>query len=174
MQNNPTNRQKWIFEILTLEPANYVGTWAKYGVMWAKGKTTFDKDWLKANERHKEHTQMLNDKANEVMVDELVDAQKTALKQRERRLSILNEKFEELAKMQPQKLKYRDAAGVEREVSITKGDYLKGIEVMTRLDERISKADGTDAPTRTAQTDAAGKDVKQTIIKTADGTIINI
>jgi hypothetical protein len=132
---------------------------AKFGKIWQVPKDTFNKWWKIANDDYSKTQQGINSKANDVMVDKVIDAQKVALERKIKRLEILNNKFEEIAKMHPQKLKYRDAKGEEREVNITKGDYLKGIEVMARLDERISKAEGTDAPSKVANTDAAGKDV---------------
>ncbi len=60
--NNPKTRQQWIYDLLISKPSlSYVDGLAKYGQKWAKSKTTFDKDWKKAQVRLKEYQKTIND-----------------------------------------------------------------------------------------------------------------
>jgi len=122
--------------------------------------TKCDKDratyyrWLnEAKEQHKATQEPINEAVALLTIDAEVEARKTALKQRMERLAILNEKFNEIAQSKPITVKVGDTIH-----KLTKGDYLKGIEVLTRLDDRISKAEGTDAPTKQDVTLMRGAD----------------
>jgi hypothetical protein len=149
------SKQKGI-ELIVAELENGTATNDIFGVIRSKSElaeSTFY-DWLKiAKEQHKHNQQPIKEAVKAQTIDAEIEAKKTALKRREKRLSILNKKFDELAEMQPKTLSYIDPkTGDKVEVKITKADYLKGIEVLARLDDRISKAEGTDAPSKQEQT----------------------
>jgi hypothetical protein len=132
------------------------------GRKWTLSESTFKRRWDMASEQHSKAQELLNAKANDALQVNLIDAQKTALKRKQKRLDILNEKFEELAEVKIMKLNYTDADGKKQVAKISNNDYLKTIEVMTKLDDRISKAEGTDAPARSAQTNSKGEDITDT------------
>jgi GTP1/Obg family GTP-binding protein len=122
---------------------------ATYGVICSKSElaeSTFANYWKIANERHTESEQKLNSIAAVHTIGEEVAAKKQAINDKLRRIAILNKKFNELADVLPKIVKVKDSTGKIIEHKITKADYLKTIEVMGKLDERISKAEGTDAP----------------------------
>lgn len=138
-----------------------------FGVLRSKSElaeSTFY-DWLKiAKEQHKANQVPINEQVALLTIDAEVEARKTALKQRMERLAILNDKFKEIAESKPITVKTKDGNGKEVIHKLTKGDYLKGIEVLTRLDDRISKAEGTDAPTKIAETDSNGNDLDNNLL----------
>lgn len=133
-----------------------VDVMAMFGKQWQTPKDTFNKWWIIAQKKHTEAQSEVNSIVKEQTIDAEIEAKKRAINDRNRRLAILNTKFEELAEVKPITVKTKDG----KEIKITKGDYLKTIEVMAKLDDRISKAEGTDAPTKQAQTDVNGNDLK--------------
>ena len=94
--NNPKERQQWIYEELIKAPnKNYVEMWASYGQKWAKGKTTFDKDWNKANESLKQYQEQVNNAKIKASINEEVKAVKIGLKSKIDRLLILQKLVDE-------------------------------------------------------------------------------
>jgi hypothetical protein len=59
-----------------------------YGQKWAKGKTTFDKDWNIANERYIEYQNKANKAKEEASIAKEVEAVKMGLKTKNERLLI--------------------------------------------------------------------------------------
>lgn len=139
-----------------------------------KSERTFYNYWDIAEKKHSEAQQVINNKADDVNLGEKIEAQKTALKQRNERLEVLRKKFEEISKVKRGKsiLSYPD--GSKETVKVTLQDELKAIETLAKLDDRISKAEGTDAPTKVANTDSEGKDKPSQTIELPNGASIEL
>jgi uncharacterized caspase-like protein len=120
-------------------------------------------EWLKiAKNKHTEAQNELNKLLKEQTINKELESKERAINERNRRLAILNNKFEELAELRPITVKTKEG----KEIKITKGDYLKAIEVMAKLDDRISKAEGTDAASKqeVRNTDKEGNDIKSSFV----------
>lgn len=90
MINKPKHRQQWILEELKKSPLkHYVEMWAMYRLKWAKGKTTFDKDWKRAKEEHEAYQEKVQKEKERVSITTEVEAVKRGLKTKVDRLFIL-------------------------------------------------------------------------------------
>ena len=58
-------------------------------------------------------------------------------------------------------MRYDD--GTQEIIKVSLQDELKAVEALAKLDDRISKAEGTDAPTKTATTSVNGEDLEDPI-----------
>lgn len=136
-------------------------------------ESTFALYWKEANQRHYKAQQDINESVNDQLLNERVEAKKRALERQKIRLGVLNEKFHRLSKI---KATLGDVvANKEGELGETPPidykDEINAIKAMALLDERISKAEGTDAPTKTALTDPDGNEVKKTISSLESATL---
>lgn len=97
MTNTPAYRQQWILDLLKSEPnVSYVDMWAKYGQKWAKGKTTFDKDWKQAQEDLKEYQKKAQREKERVSIEIEKEAVKKGLKTKIDRLLVLQRQVDKI------------------------------------------------------------------------------
>lgn len=93
--NNPKSRQQWIYDLLLSEPnSQYVDVWAKYRQKWARGKTTFDKDWKAAQKRHHNYQQKLQKEKEALSIQEDLKPLKYGLKTKNDRLLLLQKQID--------------------------------------------------------------------------------
>lgn len=152
MTNNPKNRQQWIFDLLKVESLNYVDTLAKYGQMWAKSKTTFDKDWNIATDRITEYRNKANQAKDEASIAIEVEAVKRGLKLK---LDRCLEKQKDV-----DSLRLAVQIGITDDFYISDGQYILFQRPMTQsekatilkraseIEAEISKIESDYAPTR--------------------------
>ena len=115
---------------------------------WELPESTFYR-WLEiAKKQHEDNELKLNAIADDTTIDEKIEAQKKALNEATERKAILQQKFIEVSKVKRGKVKYKDQDGNIEIVKITLADELKAIDTLAKLDDRLSKADGTDKPTK--------------------------
>lgn len=130
--NNPKARQQWILDELKKAPAtSYVEMWARYGQKWAKGKTTFDKDWLKANTDLNEYQQAIK----KAKLEQSIETEKEAVK---RNILTKLEAMEILTEIAQGKAKKIDGKIIIPSFAERKGAI-----------ETLGKFDGWIAPTET-------------------------
>jgi hypothetical protein len=171
--NNPKSRQEWIYELLKKENTNYVQTWAMYGQKWAKGKTTFDKDWNNANERYIEYQNKANKAKEEASIAKEVEAVKQGLKTKNERLLIYQSQVDNMLLELETKQCYDDEGNMRAMTQRELNDTRKTLQV---IQSEISKIEGDYAPTKTANTDSSGNDVDSpldTLIKKGGKIVIN-
>jgi sulfate adenylyltransferase subunit 1 (EFTu-like GTPase family) len=134
--NNPATRQAWILEQLTERPTlSYVEVLADYRQKWAKSKATFDKDWNKATEQHKQRQQAINKAKEEAIISEEVKAAKNGLKSKYDRLMILQGQVDATLT----DLEDRD---------LSKGEKVLLRRVLRELQAEISRIQGDYAPSK--------------------------
>ena len=141
-----------------------------------KGITQFKQYWKIAQERYKEAQNLLTKKSDDVLLDEKIQAHKKAINERNERLEVLRQKFNKLSKIKLGKSVLRYDDGTQEIIKVSLQDELKAVEALAKLDDRISKAEGTDAPTKTATTSVNGEDLEDpitTLIKKGGKIIIN-
>ena len=129
MNNTPRYRQQWILEELKKSPLlSYGEMWGKYEVKWGKGKTTFDKDWKKAQKGLKEWQRTINDGVIRQEISAEIEVRKKDL----------------LAKFDALKILADIAKGKGREIDGEKffPSYRERISAITQL----AKMEGWDAP----------------------------
>lgn len=133
--NNPKARQQWILdELVKLPNISYVEMWARYGQKWAKGKTTFDKDWLKANTDLNEY----QDAIKKAKLEQSIEIEKEAVK---RNILTKLEAMEILTEIAQGKAKKIDGKIIIPSFAERKGAI-----------ETLGKFDGWIAPTETKVT----------------------
>lgn len=99
MNNTPAYRKQWILEELKKSPLiSYVEMWGKYGQKWAKGKTTFDKDWKQAQEELQTYQNKVQTEKERVSIEIEKEAVKQGLKTKIDRLFVLQEQVEQIQK----------------------------------------------------------------------------
>ncbi len=166
--NNPTNRQQWILDQLKVDGLNYVQTWALYGQKWAKGKTTFDKDWNIANKNHLDYQIKANKAKEDISIAIEVEAVKNGLKSKLDRLLILQKEVDnsinELLEGKTQDVAIVNGSieYYSRDMTITEKAKLRS--VISQLQADISKIEGDYAPTKVANTDVDGNNVSPNIV----------
>ena len=131
---------------------------------------------IKQKERYKEAQNLLTKKSDDVLLDEKIQAHKKAINERNERLEVLRQKFNKLSKIKLGKSVLRYDDGTQEIIKVSLQDELKAVEALAKLDDRISKAEGTDAPTKTATTSVNGEDLEDpitTLIKKGGKIIIN-
>jgi hypothetical protein len=163
MVNNPKTRQQWIFDNLKKNLSNYVDMWGKYGKMWGKGQTTFDKDWKAANERAVDFHKRANEAKEAASIATVVEAAKNGLKTKiERTFSIQKEveRVDDLlaANTTTETLVVNGQIVTNtRELSIAEINQL--LRTKKELTALIGINEGDPAPTKTANTNTKGEDV---------------
>lgn len=152
MTNNPKNRQQWIFDLLKVESLNYVETWAKYGQMWGKGKTTFDKDWNIANKLANDYHNRLNKAKEDKSIEAEVKVLESGLKLKNDRLLELQNQYEkledELATNKTVVSTFHEGSLVTDYRVLTPLEKAKLHQVIKELRAEISKIEGDYAPTK--------------------------
>lgn len=155
--NNPKERQQWIYEELIKAPnKTYVEMWANYRQKWAKGKTTFDKDWLKANENLKQYQEQVNNAKVKASINEEVKAVKIGLKSKIDRLLILQKLVDECLEQLTTK-QCNDTIIVEGTVKnikrlMNQRELNDTRKTLQSLQSEISKIEGDYAPTKSENT----------------------
>jgi hypothetical protein len=138
MTNNPKNRQKWIFDLLKVDELNYVDTWAKFGQKWAKGKTTFDKDWNTANSKFLEYQRKVNKAKEEASITIEVNAVKQGLKLKIDRLMFYQNQIDIMEQQLIGSVKFFFIVG-NKPVSShnSKGDFVLPLEKQNEIRKQI-------------------------------------
>lgn len=167
MTNTPAHRQQWILEELKKSPLiSYVDMWAMYGQKWAKGKTTFDKDWKKAKGKHEAYQKKANEEKERVSIELEKEAVKQGLKTKFDRIMILQNQIEHVQK--------ELALGECEDIKIIKGEPKKIKRPLLPFEKsamrknikdlqaEISKIEGDYAPIKqdhTTQGEKIGNDI---------------
>lgn len=150
---NPATRQQWILEELKSRPTlSYVECWAIFGRKWAKGKSTFDKDWNAATEAHKDYQIKANKAKEEASIQIEVESLKNGIKTKNERVLILqNQVDESLSQLELGECRIRQWNSesseyiiVERPLSPIETVALR--KVIRDLQSEISKIQGDYAP----------------------------
>lgn len=91
MTNNPTSRQKWILDLLKVEPTlSYVDMFSKYAVEFSKSERTFAKDWKAAQSQLQAWQKAINERVASREVEAEVKARERAVITKTRALEILS------------------------------------------------------------------------------------
>lgn len=138
MINNPKQRQEWIFELLKKEVISYVEMWAKYGQKWAKGKTTFDKDWNKANARSLQYQSKVNSAKETASIEIEVEALKQGLKTKIDRLLFYQNQIDIMEKQLFGEIKFMFIVG-NKPVSShnSKNEFILPLEKQNEIRKQI-------------------------------------
>lgn len=143
-------------------------TFAFFGKKWQTPQDTFNKWYIIAKKKHAEQSETVQKKVLEQTVDQEVKAHQEALMNRKKRLETLHRKFDEISSIKRGKVVLTDKKTGDKigEMKVSIYDELKAIETMCKLDERISKAEGTDAASKqeVRNTDKDGNDIKSSFV----------
>ena len=145
---------------------------AKVGKKWQLSERTFDRVWKIAQERHIETQSNIQSKLNDTLLDEKEGSLKSGLKSKLDRLLELQKQVEELNKELETNIMivhtFSDGeivTGMRPMNSIEKASINKTIK---EIRAEISKIEGDYAPTKTANTDTQGNDIKPDLTKYTD------
>lgn len=143
----PKQRQDWIFDLLKQEPTlNYTQCYAKYSLIYAKSKKTFDNDWNNASAAFKEYQIKANKAKEAVSIQSEVEAVKKGLKTKNERLAILQTQIEksinELEDDLTTDIYYFKGEPTEFERPLTVAEKSKLRQVIKELQSEISKIEG--------------------------------
>lgn len=147
MENTPKHRQQWILEELKKSPLiSYGDMWGRYWVKWGRGKTTFDKDWKKAQEQLKAYQKKANEEKERVAIEMEKEAVKQGLKTKFDRLMILQNQVEDILKRlekgtHPQEV-FKDGGSKTIERSLTPSEITAYNRTLKELQSEISKMEG--------------------------------
>ncbi len=164
--NKPIIRQQWIFDLLKVETYSYLDMWAKYRQTWAKGKTTFDKDWNIANDKAIDYKNLANKAKDEATIAVEVEAVKNGLKSKLEKQIHLQKEIDAIQSDIDAgvMVDYYYADGIptacDKEMNAETKAYLR--KTIKDLYAELNKMEGNYAPTKVANTDTEGKTISQT------------
>lgn len=167
--NNPKTRQQWIYEVLKKEPTiSYTDCYAKYSPVFAKTRKTFDGDWNKANVRFVAYQKKANAAKEVASIEREKDAVKQGLKSKLERVMFLQNEVEVMEKQLRGELTYTWNNYGKIMNSHSGGKFVLPIQTQNELrkliqsyNSEISKIEGDYAPSKVAQTDNKGNDIKR-------------
>lgn len=91
-KERPKERQEWIFQILTTSPnMSYSVMFGKYSDAFGFSDKTFDKDWIKANDRLRVYQDEVNKAKLKASIKEEVKSLKKDILEKHQALEILTE-----------------------------------------------------------------------------------
>lgn len=154
MTNTPKHRQQWILEELKKSPLiSYVEMWGKYGQKWAKGKTTFDKDWKKAQSELKTYQNKVQKEKERVSIETEVEAVKQGLKTKNDRLlnlqKLVDDCLKDLAEGMTNNVAFKNGEPKQYRRKMTIAEYNQTRKTLKELQSEISKIEGDYAPNKT-------------------------
>lgn len=132
--NNPKGRIDWIVSRLNEDGSlSYVDCWGIYGAKWGKTKNTFNSDWKKANEQHKEIQRKIKEAKDRVIISEAEKNAKNGLKSKAERLMILQDMID-------------DSLSDIKDDLVSLGEKVKLRRLIKDIQAEISKIEGDYAP----------------------------
>lgn len=151
MINTPKHRQAWILEELKKSPLiSYVEMWGKYGQKWAKGKTTFDKDWKTAQKQLKDYQNKVQKEKERVSIETEVEAVKQGLKTKTERLlnlqKLVDDCLKDLAEGMTNDVAFKNGEPKQYRRKMTIAEYNQTRKTLKELQSEISKIEGDYAP----------------------------
>lgn len=151
MENKPKYRQQWILEELKKSPLiSYVEMWGKYGQKWAKGKTTFDKDWKTAQKQLKDYQNKVQKEKERVSIATEVEAVKQGLKTKTDRLlnlqKLVDDCLKDLAEGMTNDVTFKNGEPKQYRRKMTITEYNQTRKTLKELQSEISKIEGDYAP----------------------------
>lgn len=147
---------------------------ANFGKQWQTPKDTFNKWYLVACQQHKEVKTRADKVVEDIVIGKEVDAKIKAINDANERKAILQEKFVEVSKIKRGEIIVQVKGGKKETLKVTLSEEMKAIELLAKIDDRLSKADGTDKPSKVASTDTEGNTAQNPLEKLieAGGKII--
>lgn len=130
--------------------------------------------WLKtAKEQHEAKELKLSKVVEGKTIAIEIDAKIKAINDANERKAILQEKFVEVSKIKRGEIIVQAKGGKKETVKVTLAEEMKAIELLAKIDDRLSKADGTDKPSKVASTDPDGNEQKPTMGPKEVADVIN-
>lgn len=153
MSNTPAYRRQWILEELKKKPLmSYVEMWGKYGQKWAKGKTTFDKDWKQAQAELQTYQNKVQTEKERVSIATEVKAVKQGLKTKIERLlnyqNLVDDCLKDLAEGMTNDIMFKNGEPKQYRRKMTIAEYNQTRKTLKELQSEISKIEGDYSPER--------------------------
>lgn len=143
-------------------------TLGKIGKKWEISRTTFDRHWKTANDKQKERQEKASKAADAVYIETKAEAVKTGLKSKlEKQLELQNE-INLIDQQIKGEVQFTFVVGNKVNKSHNGDIFMLPVQIQNELRARklqyyseLNKMEGDYAPTKVAQTDSHGNDIKE-------------